>query len=167
MPLAQYFNESLRPCSGRRYWSSVSREPLALCDLKAEVSPRISAEDLIDLCELSMAGPSKRTKAGKPKIIAVDIRSVEDFGRGHISGSINIPFSTAFSPDGELVQCPSTGILQNYRGRVIVIISHAIKIGVMFAVHLVTVNFQRVCILDGGINKLKPTGLLTVPSPQI
>lgn len=36
-----------------------------------------------------------------------------------------------------------------------------------FATHLVKVNFPRVCILDGGINKLKPTGLLTVPSPQI
>uniref|UniRef100_A0A8C9X4K1 TBC domain-containing protein kinase-like protein n=1 Tax=Sander lucioperca TaxID=283035 RepID=A0A8C9X4K1_SANLU len=145
--------------------TDLSREPLALCDLKAEVSPRISAEDLIDLCELSLAGPTKRTKAGRPKIIAVDIRSVEDFSRGHISGSINIPFSTAFSPDGELVQCPTSGILQNYRGRVIVIISHPMKSA--FAAHLVKVNFPRVCILDGGINRLKPTGLLTVPSPQI
>ncbi|TMS23699.1 TBC domain-containing protein kinase-like protein, partial [Larimichthys crocea] len=111
--------------------TDLSREPLALCDLKAEVSPRISAEDLIDLCELSLAGPTKRTKAGKPKIIAVDIRSVEDFGRGHISGSINIPFSTAFSSDGELMQCPATGPLQNYKGRVIVVISHAMKSAAM------------------------------------
>lgn len=56
-----------------------SREPLALGELKAEVSPRISAEDLIDLCELSLAGPSKRTRAGKPKIIAVDIRAAEEY----------------------------------------------------------------------------------------
>lgn len=56
-----------------------SREPLALFDLKAEVSPRISAEDLIDLCELSSVCPTKRTKAGKPKIIAVDIRAVEEY----------------------------------------------------------------------------------------
>uniref|UniRef100_A0A673AP81 TBC domain-containing protein kinase-like protein n=1 Tax=Sphaeramia orbicularis TaxID=375764 RepID=A0A673AP81_9TELE len=141
--------------------------PLALCDLKAEVSPRISAEDLIDLCELSLAGPTKRTRAGKPKIVAVDIRSAEDFSRGHISGSVNIPFGTVFSPDGELVQCPATGILQNSRGRVIVVICHAMKSAAMFAAHLVKVNFSRVCILDGGINKLKSTGLLTVPSPQI
>lgn len=53
------------------------------------------------------------------------------FGRGHISGSINIPFSTAFSPDGELVQCPAAGILQNFRGRVIVVISHAMKSAAM------------------------------------
>ncbi|XP_026158637.1 TBC domain-containing protein kinase-like protein [Mastacembelus armatus] len=147
--------------------TDLSREPLALCDLKAEVSPRISAEDLIDLCELSLTGPTKRTKAGKPKIVAVDIRSAEDFSRGHISGSINIPFSSAFSPDGGLVQCPATGVLQSYRGRVIVVISHAVKSAAMFAAHLIKVNFPRVCILDGGINKLKTTGLLTVPSPQI
>uniref|UniRef100_A0A7N8YLP2 TBC domain-containing protein kinase-like protein n=1 Tax=Mastacembelus armatus TaxID=205130 RepID=A0A7N8YLP2_9TELE len=143
--------------------TDLSREPLALCDLKAEVSPRISAEDLIDLCELSLTGPTKRTKAGKPKIVAVDIRSCEIY-LGHISGSINIPFSSAFSPDGGLVQCPATGVLQSYRGRVIVVISHAVK---SFAAHLIKVNFPRVCILDGGINKLKTTGLLTVPSPQI
>ncbi|KAI3352396.1 hypothetical protein L3Q82_005356 [Scortum barcoo] len=65
-----------RCCTGE-CWGS--REPLALCDLKAEVSPRISAEDLIDLCELTVAGPAKRTKAGKPKIVAVDIRSVEEY----------------------------------------------------------------------------------------
>ncbi|XP_014895110.1 TBC domain-containing protein kinase-like protein [Poecilia latipinna] len=147
--------------------TDLSREPLALCDLKAEVSPRISAEDLIDLCELSLAGPTKRSKSGKPKIVAVDIRNVEDFGRGHVSGSINIPFNSVFGPDGELVQCPASGVLQNYRGRVIVIVSHAVKSAALFAAHLVKVNFSRVCILDGGISKLKPTGLLTVPSPQI
>uniref|UniRef100_A0A665XDZ8 TBC domain-containing protein kinase-like protein n=1 Tax=Echeneis naucrates TaxID=173247 RepID=A0A665XDZ8_ECHNA len=111
--------------------TDLSREPLPLCDLKAEVSLRISAEDLIDLCDLSLTGPTKRTKAGRPKIIAVDIRSMEDFSRGHISGSINIPYSIVFSPDGELLQCPATGALQNYRGRVIVVISHAVKSAAM------------------------------------
>uniref|UniRef100_A0A673W2L3 TBC1 domain containing kinase n=1 Tax=Salmo trutta TaxID=8032 RepID=A0A673W2L3_SALTR len=147
--------------------TDLSREPLELSDLKAEVSPRISAEDLIDLCELSVGGQTKRSKASKPKILAVDIRSIEDFGRGHISGSISIPYSTAFSPDGELVQCPATGTLQSFRGRVIVVISHAMKSAAMFATHLVKVNYPRVTTLDGGINKMKPTGLLTVPSPQI
>ncbi|XP_053713889.1 TBC domain-containing protein kinase-like protein [Synchiropus splendidus] len=147
--------------------TDLSREPLALCDLKAEASPRISAEDLIDLCELSLAGPAKRAKAGKPKIVAVDIRNTEDFSRGHISGSINVPFSSAFSSDGELLQCPASGTLQTFRGRVVIVISHAVKSATLFAAHLVKVNFPRVCILDGGINKLKPTGLLTVPSPQI
>uniref|UniRef100_A0A3Q4H487 TBC domain-containing protein kinase-like protein n=1 Tax=Neolamprologus brichardi TaxID=32507 RepID=A0A3Q4H487_NEOBR len=147
--------------------TDLSREPLSLVDLKAEVSPRISAEDLIDLCELSLSGSSKRNKTGKPKIVAVDIRTAEDFNRGHISGSINIPFNTTFGPENEVVQCPAAGGLQSYRGRVIVVISHNMKSAAMFAAHLVKMSFPRVCILDGGINKLKPTGLLTVPSPQI
>ncbi|XP_004549479.2 TBC domain-containing protein kinase-like protein [Maylandia zebra] len=147
--------------------TDLSREPLSLVDLKAEVSPRISAEDLIDLCELSLSGSSKRNKTGKPKIVAVDIRTAEDFNRGHISGSINIPFNTTFGPENEVVQCPAAGGLQSYRGRVIVVISHNMKSAAMFAAHLVKMSFPRVCNLDGGINKLKPTGLLTVPSPQI
>uniref|UniRef100_A0A3B4A0I5 Uncharacterized protein n=1 Tax=Periophthalmus magnuspinnatus TaxID=409849 RepID=A0A3B4A0I5_9GOBI len=147
--------------------TELCREPMSLSELKAEVSPRISAEDLIELCELSPTAPTKRTKSGKPKIISVDVRSVEDYSRGHISGSINVPFSTVFGSDGELVQCPTSGVLQSYRGRLIVVISHAMKSAAMFATHLVKVNFPRVCVLDGGINKLKPTGLLTVPSPQI
>ncbi|CAL1601167.1 unnamed protein product [Knipowitschia caucasica] len=140
---------------------------MSLSELKAEVSPRISADDLIELCELSPAAPSKRVKSSKPKIISVDIRSVDDYSRGHISGSLSVPFSSVFGPEGELLQCPTTGALQSYRGRVIVVISHSMKSASMFATHLVKVNFPRVCVLDGGINKLKPTGLLTVPSPQI
>jgi len=60
-----------------------SREPLKLSELKAEVSPRISVEDLIDLCELSgpacFKTPAKRARTGKPKILAVDIRSLEEY----------------------------------------------------------------------------------------
>nr|XP_057902034.1 TBC domain-containing protein kinase-like protein [Doryrhamphus excisus] len=146
--------------------TDLSREPLALFDLKAEVSPRISAEDFIDLCEVSFPG-SNRTKGSKPIMIAVDIRSAEDFSRGHMSGSINIPYSATFGANDEVLQCPATGILQNYGGRVVIIIGHAAKTAAVFAAHLVKVNVPLVCILDGGINKLKPTGLLTVPSPQI
>lgn len=53
------------------------------------------------------------------------------FSRGHVSGSINVPFSSALGPDGEIVQCPATGVLQNYKGRVIVVISHAMKSAAM------------------------------------
>uniref|UniRef100_A0A8C2EM38 TBC domain-containing protein kinase-like protein n=1 Tax=Cyprinus carpio TaxID=7962 RepID=A0A8C2EM38_CYPCA len=151
--------------------TDLSREPLKLSELKAEVSPRISVEDLIDLCELS--GPAcfktavKRARTGKPKILAVDIRSLEDFSRGHIPGSINIPYTSTFGPEGELLQCPATSTLAGHRFRVIVILSSIMKNATTFAAHLVTVNFPRVCVLDGGMNKMKSTGLLTVPSPQI
>ncbi|XP_058856344.1 TBC domain-containing protein kinase-like protein isoform X4 [Acipenser ruthenus] len=151
--------------------TDLSREPVRLSELKAEVSPRISAEDLIDLCELTGLShsktPTKRTKSSKPKILVVDIRSGDDFNRGHISGSINIHYSTAFGPEGELVQCGATTTLQSFKGRVIVVVSHTVKSAAIFAEHLVKVSYPRVCILDGGINKMKPTGLLTVPSPQI
>ncbi|XP_039615140.1 TBC domain-containing protein kinase-like protein isoform X2 [Polypterus senegalus] len=151
--------------------TDLSREPIKLNELKAEVTPRISAEDLIDLCELSglshLKTPTKKTKSGKPKILVVDIRNSEDFNRGHISGSINIPYSTAFGQDRELIQCPNTATLQSFKGRVIVVVSQAMKSAAIFAEHLVKLKYPRVCILDGGINKMKPTGLLTVLSPQI
>uniref|UniRef100_A0A672LIF9 TBC domain-containing protein kinase-like protein n=1 Tax=Sinocyclocheilus grahami TaxID=75366 RepID=A0A672LIF9_SINGR len=151
--------------------TDLSREPLKLSELKAEVSPRISVEDLIDLCELSgpayFKTPVKRARTGKPKILAVDIRSLEDFSRGHIPGSINIPYSSTFGAEGELLQCPVTSTLAGYRFRVIVILSSIMKNATTFATHLLKVNFPRVCVLDGGMNKMKSTGLLTVPSPQI
>ncbi|KAJ1217516.1 hypothetical protein NDU88_005110, partial [Pleurodeles waltl] len=55
-----------------------AREPIKLSELKAEQSPRISAEDLIDLCELT--GPKaimKKSKSSKPKLLVVDIRNSE------------------------------------------------------------------------------------------
>ncbi|XP_068869399.1 TBC domain-containing protein kinase-like protein isoform X2 [Aphelocoma coerulescens] len=151
--------------------SDLSRDSIKLDDLKAEVSPRISAEDLIDLCELT--GPShsktpvKKTKPSKPKLLVVDIRNSEDFNRGHISGSINVAFASAFTAEGDLIQCPATATLQSFKGRVVVIVGNAVKNTAAFAAHLVKNKYPRVCILDGGINKIKPTGLLTVPSPQI
>lgn len=151
--------------------TGLSREPVDLSELKTEVSPRISAEDLIDLCELTgpiySKTPPKKTKSGKPKLLVVDIRSSEDFNRGHIPGSINIPFISAFSPEGELIQCSAAATLQSFRGRAIVIAGYAMNSTVSFAAYLVKQKYPRVCILDGGINKIKPTGLLTVPSPQI
>ncbi|KAK3554124.1 hypothetical protein QTP70_019221, partial [Hemibagrus guttatus] len=172
--------------------TDLSREPLKLSELKAEVSPRISAEDLIDLCELTgpahFKTPVKRPKAVKTKIMAVDIRSNEEyllntelqtysrflthsysqksengaservrmsencasnkllmqevyedecesgnfqsflsFSRGHIPGSINVPYSSVFGPDGELLQCPSTNTLASYKSRVVVILSNITK----------------------------------------
>ena len=49
------------------------------------------------------------------------------FVRGHISGSINIPFSTAFTAEGELTQGPYTAMLQSFKGKVIVIVGNVAK----------------------------------------
>ncbi|XP_075464644.1 TBC domain-containing protein kinase-like protein isoform X2 [Ascaphus truei] len=151
--------------------TDLSREPIKLSELKAEVSPRISAEDLIDLCELTMSSQlkaiSKKNKSSKPKLLMVDIRNSEDFNRGHIPGSINMPFGSAFTVEKELVQCPASATLQSFKGKVVVMVGHVVQNAAEFAAHLVKMGYPRVCILDGGINKMKLTGLLTVPSPQI
>ncbi|MEJ1270816.1 TBC1 domain containing kinase [Cricetulus griseus] len=105
--------------------TDLSRESITLNDLKSEVSPRISAEDLIDLCELTVTGhfktPTKKTKSSKPKLLVVDIRN------SHIAGSINIPFIAAFTAEGELNQGPYTTMLHNFKGKVIVIVGHVAK----------------------------------------
>uniref|UniRef100_A0A8C1YUZ5 TBC domain-containing protein kinase-like protein n=1 Tax=Cyprinus carpio TaxID=7962 RepID=A0A8C1YUZ5_CYPCA len=132
--------------------TDLSREPLKLSELKAEVSLRISVEDLIDLCELSG--------------MTISIFDMNSF-YSLIPGSINIPYTSTFGPEGELLQCPATSTLAGYRFRVIVILSSIMKNATTFAAHLVKVNFPQVCVLDGGMNKMKFTGLLTIPSPQI
>lgn len=53
--------------------------------------------------------------------------SLVSFLRGHIAGSINIPFSAAFTAEGELSQGPYTVMLQNFKGKVIVIVGHVAK----------------------------------------
>lgn len=51
-------------------------------ELKAEKFPRISAEDLIELCELSgpsvAPNPTKLSKSSKPLIVVVDVRSEDE-----------------------------------------------------------------------------------------
>ncbi|CAH2300821.1 TBC domain-containing kinase [Pelobates cultripes] len=107
------------------------REPIKLNDLKSEVSPRISAEDLIDLCELTVSShlkaSAKKSKSSKPKLLVVDIRNSEDFNRGHIPGSISIPFGSAFTTEGELVPCTASATLQSFKGKVVVIVGHVAK----------------------------------------
>ncbi|KAM8940080.1 TBC domain-containing protein kinase-like protein [Pelodytes ibericus] len=151
--------------------TDLGREPIKLSELKAEVSPRISAEDLIDLCELTVSSypkaASKKSKSSKPKLLVVDIRNSEDFNRGHIPGSMNMPFGSAFTVEGDLVQCPVSATLQSFKGKVVVIVGHVATNAAEFAAYLVKLGYPRVCILDGGINKMKLTGLLTVLSPHI
>ncbi|XP_033118015.1 TBC domain-containing protein kinase-like protein [Anneissia japonica] len=150
--------------------SELSREAMTLQELKSEKSPRISAEDLLELCGLrgmASRSPTKKTKSGKPMILIVDVRSSEDFARGQIPGSYNIPFDSAFSPEGDLVQCPAVTALHQHKGRVIVIVGNRGKNASNFATQLVRLDFPKVCVMHGGIDCLKTTGLLTVSSPDI
>uniref|UniRef100_A0A8C1U3W6 TBC domain-containing protein kinase-like protein n=1 Tax=Cyprinus carpio TaxID=7962 RepID=A0A8C1U3W6_CYPCA len=146
--------------------TDLSREPLKLSELKAEVSLRISVEDLIDLCELSGMTISIFDMNVRQRPF-LHIELIKSDSKGLIPGSINIPYTSTFGPEGELLQCPATSTLAGYRFRVIVILSSIMKNATTFAAHLVKVNFPQVCVLDGGMNKMKFTGLLTIPSPQI
>ncbi|XP_030836692.1 TBC domain-containing protein kinase-like protein [Strongylocentrotus purpuratus] len=151
--------------------SELSREALSQKDLKEEVAPRISAEDLLELCDLhgsnSSHSPTKKNKNSKPIILIVDIRSSDDFSRGHIPSSVNTPFNSAFSPEGDLIPCPAVTQLYNHRGRVVTVVGHKGKNAPNFARELVKLGFSKVCVMHGGIDCLRSTGLLTVSSPDL
>ncbi len=57
---------------------------------------------------------------------------VISYQRGAIPNSINIPFGSAFSPDGQLLPCPAVDMLQSHRNQVKVIVGsrnkHAIHV---------------------------------------
>ncbi|XP_022084474.1 TBC domain-containing protein kinase-like protein [Acanthaster planci] len=153
--------------------SELSREPLSLAELKTEVSPRISAEDLLELCDLKPGStpgsrsPTKKNRASRPLILTVDVRSSEDFVRGNIPGSVNIPFNQAFSPEGDLVLCKAVTLLNNHKGRVVVVVGNRGKNASNFATQLVRLGFPKVCVMHGGIECLRPTGILAVSSPDL
>jgi len=58
-------------------------EPIPQEELKAEKFPRISAEDVIELCELSgpskAPNPAKSSKSSKPLIVVVDVRGEDEY----------------------------------------------------------------------------------------
>ncbi|XP_062592920.1 TBC domain-containing protein kinase-like protein, partial [Saccostrea cucullata] len=107
----QYAREPNKPCDTKpnvSYYSKdyneqpkseLSMEPIKVEELKSEKCCRISAEDLIELGELcgpaSTRSPTKRRANSKPMIIVIDTRNPEDYAKGTIPGSINIPFPSA------------------------------------------------------------------------
>ena len=60
-----------------------SMEPISVEELKAEKCPRISAEDLVELGELSgpafSRSPTKKRQNSKPMILMVDVRAQEEY----------------------------------------------------------------------------------------
>ena len=59
--------------------------------------------------------------------------------RGTVPGSINIPFATAFNPEGELVYCPAVQTLNAHRGQVKVILGSRGKTAINVSTHPVSV----------------------------
>jgi rhodanese-related sulfurtransferase len=79
-----------------------------VAELQSELCPRISAADMLDLLH------RKRLK-----LVTVDIRTVEEYNRGTVPGSIHIPWSSASVPD--------LSTLQASKGCIIVVVgAHAL-----------------------------------------
>ncbi|XP_071848772.1 TBC domain-containing protein kinase-like protein [Apostichopus japonicus] len=151
--------------------SELSREPLSLEELQAERCPRISAEDLLELCGLTgienSRSPTRKSKSSKPIILILDIRNSEDFSRGHIPSSINMPFNQAFAPEGDLVPCHGVTQLNSHKGRVVVVVGNRGNNAPNFAAQLVMLGYPKVSVMHGGIECLKATGILSVSSPDL
>jgi TBC domain-containing protein kinase-like protein len=152
--------------------TDLSMDPIPFDELKSEKFPRISAEDLIELCELSGLShgsiPGKLSKSTKLVVVVIDVRSEDEYKRGAMPRSLNIPFHTAFGADGELLPCPAVSALNQRWNQVKVVVggsrgrhtSH-------FAESLIRLGYPKVCVLHKGIDVLRATGLLTITSPDL
>ena len=127
-----------------------------------EVCCRISADDLIQLCELRGTNdsktPAKATKSSKPKICVIDVRNADEFSRGAIPSSINCPYSSKST--ASFVQ----SVLQMKPKVTVVVGNHSSTEDRQFAADLIKAELKGVCVLNGGIDILKPTGILCIPS---
>ena len=89
--------------------------------LKSETCPRISAEDVIDIGGFrhQLNRPEDRPLNHRPKILVVDTRSEEEFFRGCVESSVNIPFESAFAPDGTFEPSSNVITLENHKVRLV------------------------------------------------
>nr|XP_039266398.1 TBC domain-containing protein kinase-like protein [Styela clava] len=147
----------------------LSMSEVSLEDLKCEISPRISADDMIQLCELKGPShsktPAKRSaKNAKPKITILDVRSPDEFHRAAIPGSHNIPYQTCKNPDGSLNKSlQGFQTIDQFKPRLIIVVGNKqSREDAKFASLLVNGGYRGVLVLHQGIDVFKPTGLLTI-----
>nr|CAD7393109.1 unnamed protein product [Timema cristinae] len=129
--------------------SQLEISPITVAELQSEFCPRISAADVLDLLDMNHA------KFSRPKVIVVDIRPPDEFHRGAVPGSINIPYSG----DAQ-ISC-----LTRHKGKIMVVAGsgrgpHACE----FSRRLVSEGFSRVCTLHKGVQVLRSTNILVVPN---
>ncbi|CAG7834345.1 unnamed protein product [Allacma fusca] len=133
-------------------------EAIPLADLKKEKCPRISGEDFLALLDLN------KTRFNKPKMVVVDVRNYEDYNRGAIPTSINMPYVSSFSADGSLIPTTEVNILNSNRGKIIAVVGNRGDSAVKFAEALLFLEFPRICVLHRGIDIFRSGNILVVPS---
>jgi TBC domain-containing protein kinase-like protein len=115
---------------------------MELSDIQREISPRVSANDLIYMLK------------NKPNsVIVFDLRPQSDFKRWHIQGSINLPYTNLMLSGErrlELVNVDRSVLLD----KVVVVISVSHDNASLFAEFLVECDVPLVCILHNSINTL-------------
>jgi len=140
-------------------------------ELRAEICPRICAQELMHiagLTSLALSGGGVIAPAVQKDVLVIDIRPRDEFLKGTFPGSINVPYSVAFST-GFHLPVTATERLRAHRGKLIVVVGSRSCSASEFAVQLVRKRYPRVCTLHGGANvfRLAHTDILTVPPSNV
>ncbi|XP_078369645.1 TBC domain-containing protein kinase-like protein isoform X2 [Oculina patagonica] len=141
------------------------KEFIPLPQLKSEICPRISSQDLLHVCELNDNGGAKVQRKTKPRGLVVDVRPPEEFACGQIPESVNIPYNQAFLEDGGLAPSSAANTVISFKGRVIIVVGNRHNYPAKVGAELVKLGFSRVCVLEEpGLTTLRTQGNLTVPT---
>ncbi|XP_059486518.1 TBC domain-containing protein kinase-like protein [Neocloeon triangulifer] len=106
-------------------------EAQSIAELKAELCPRISGRDFVELLE-----PTR----DKNCLQIVDIRSTEEFSSVSFMKSVNIPY-------GDGANEPDLTMVNNFKGKISVIVSSDVEQAAKFAEILLENGIPRVCLL--------------------
>ncbi|CAB3989965.1 TBC domain-containing kinase, partial [Paramuricea clavata] len=149
--------------------AKTEKEFLPVEQLKSEKCPRLSLQDMLQIMDIrngdktDYAAKSPSKTQSKSWGLVVDIRHPEDYNRGHLSGSINMPSNQTFSDDNELVPCDSATTLQAAKGKIIIVLGGRANNCPKFAEKLLNLVFPRLCVLDaGGMAAMRTIGLMSV-----
>ncbi|PAA79694.1 hypothetical protein BOX15_Mlig003833g1, partial [Macrostomum lignano] len=120
-------------------------------------APRISQEEF-----LTIAGhlDAKVSCIARSRLSIIDIRPAGEYGRGCLPNSIHLPAETVLSNQCDLARLSDPVVQANVK----VLIYRLEEEAVSVANHLVMRGVTRVCLLQGGVEGLRSTGLLALPS---
>ncbi|XP_075544109.1 TBC domain-containing protein kinase-like protein isoform X2 [Dermacentor variabilis] len=145
-PQSSTFRAHARP--GSQPQDPLGMSPVPLEELKAELCPRISPRDLLDLLEMS------RRDSSKLRLLVIDVRPPDEYQRGTVPGALNVLPTHLGEPA--------------LQGGCMVVVAGSLKdhtAAVSAANGLVRSGQLRVCLLHGGIEALR--SLLELPPPRV